>query len=150
MGERRAMQAVERRNEANRHDDFDGLDEIKRHDDAREPEDYNFDDFDEGRPTETWRLLADQLGPRIDELSRAVEGLRAAPYYVWLADTVHLCDPAGDLRVKVEALQWMFRIAKHLNGDGRIMVMATVSKSVDDLEVAVEAQLRANAVKVAA
>ena len=131
---------------------------VFRNESAGEPEEYNFDDagepeeydFDDGRPTEAWRLLADQLAPRIDRLAGLVEGLRSAPYYVWLADQVHLCDAAGDLRVKVEALKWMFRIAKHMSGDARIMVMATVSKSVDDLEVAVEAQARANAVKVAA
>ena len=94
--------------------------------------------------------MADQLAPRIERLSSLVEGLRSTPYYVWLADQVHLCDAAGDLRVKVEALKWMFRIAKHMSGDARIMVMATVSKSVDDLEVAVEAQMRVNEVKVAA
>ncbi len=99
--------------------------------------------FDDGRPTETWRLLADQLSPRIEALSHICEKLQATPYYVWLADTVHLCDPAGELRVKVEALQWMFRIAKHLNGTARELVMATVSRSVEDLEVAVDAQLRA-------
>jgi hypothetical protein len=31
-------------------------------------------------PTEVWRLLAEQLEPRIEELTRTVEGLRAAPY----------------------------------------------------------------------
>jgi len=131
---------------------------VLRNESAGEPEEYNFDDasepheydFDDGRPTEAWRLLADQLAPRIERLAGLVEGLRSAPYYVWLADQVHLCDAAGDLRVKVEALKWMFRIAKHMNGDARIMVMATVSKSVDDLEVAVEAQMRVNAVRVAA
>ena len=131
---------------------------VLRNESAGEPEEYNFDDagepeefgYDDERPTETWRLLADMLAPRIERLSTLVEGLQSAPYYVWLADQVHLCDAAGDLRVKVEALQWMFRIAKHMSGDARIMVMATVSKSVDDLEVAVEAQMRANAVKVAA
>jgi len=131
---------------------------VLRNESAGEPEEYNFDDasepdeydFDDGRPTEAWRLLADQLAPRIERLAGLVEGLRSAPYYVWLADQVHLCDAAGDLRVKVEALKWMFRIAKHMNGDARILVMATVSKSVDDLEVAVEAQMRVNAVRVAA
>ena len=141
-----------------RHDGVDEQHGVFRNEDAGEPEAYNFDDagepeeydFDDGRPTEAWRLLADQLAPRIERLAGLVEGLRSAPYYVWLADQVHLCDAAGDLRVKVEALKWMFRIAKHMSGDARIMVMATVSKSVDDLEVAVEAQMRANAVKIAA
>jgi hypothetical protein len=152
MNKRTASHDVQRR---------DATDEqrgVFRNENAGEPEAYNFDGagepreygFDDGRPTEAWRLLADLLAPRIERLSSLVEGLRSAPYYVWLADQVHLCDAAGDLRVKVEALKWMFRIAKHMTGDARIMVMATVSKSVDDLEVAVEAQMRANAVKVAA
>src|SRR5580704_7564842 len=84
------------------------------------------DEADMGRPTEVWRLLAEQLEPRIEELTRTVVGLDAAPYQVWLADTVHLCDPLNDLRVKVEALQWMLRIAKHLNDDTRDRVIATL------------------------
>jgi hypothetical protein len=146
------------RHDVQRRDATDEQRSVFRNENAGEPEAYNFDDagepeeydFDDGRPTEAWRLLADQLAPRIERLAAMVEGLRSTPYYVWLADQVHLCDAAGDLRVKVEALKWMFRIAKHMSGDARIMVMATVSKSVDDLEVAAEAQARANAVKVAA
>jgi hypothetical protein len=103
-----------------------------------------------GRPTEVWRLLAEQLEPRIEELTRTVVGLEAAPYNVWLADTVHLCDPLNDLRLKVEALQWMLRIEKHLNDDTRDRVIAMLCKSVNDLEIALKTRLHPNAVRVAA
>ena len=99
-----------------------------------------------GRGTEVWRLLADLIEPHIEELTRTVEGLSEAPYYVWLADTVHL----DDLRVKVEGLQWLFRIAKHLKDDTRDRVMATLCKSVNDLEIALETRMHANAVRAAA
>ena len=102
-----------------------------------------------GRSTEAWRPLAEQLEPRIEELTRIVVGLDVAPYQVWLADTVHLCDPL-DMRLKVEALQWMFRISKHLNDDTRDRVIAMLCKSVNDLEIALKTRLHANAVRAAA
>jgi len=95
-----------------------------------------------GRPTETWRLLAEQLEPRIESMSHAVDGLRVTPYQVLRGEKMQLCDPVNDLRVKVEAVRWMVRIGKHLNGVAREMVMATVTKSVEDLELAIEAQTR--------
>ena len=103
-----------------------------------------------GRSTEAWRPLAEQLEPRIEELTRIVVGLDVAPYQVWLADTVHLCDPLNDLRLKVEALQWMFRIAKNLNDETRDRVITMLCKSVNDLEIALKTRLHANAVRAAA
>jgi hypothetical protein len=52
--------------------------------------------------------------------------------------------------VKVEALQWIFRVAKHLKGTARGRVIATVCKSVDDLEIALQPELHASALRVAA
>jgi hypothetical protein len=76
--------------------------------------------------------------------------MQAAPYQVLRAGTMQICDPVNDLRVKVEAVRWMVRIAKHLNGVAREMVMATVSKSVEDMEFAIEAQTRLLAQRAAA
>jgi hypothetical protein len=103
-----------------------------------------------GRPTETWRLLAEQLEPRIDGMSHMVEALRVAPYQVLRGEKMQLCDPVNELRIKVEAVRWMLRIAKHLNGVARSTVMGTVSKSVEDLELVVESQARALAQRAAA
>jgi hypothetical protein len=106
----------------------------------------------EGRTTETWRLLAEQLEPRIEHLAHEVEGMRmrAAPSYVVLPEKSGACNPIEDLLVKVEALHWMLRIGKRLNGTSRDMVMATVAKSAEELERAVAAHEHANVVKVAA
>lgn len=112
--------------------------------------DHDHDDADTGRPSETWRLLAEQLEPRIHDMSRVVEGLHAAPYYVVQAEAAKESDAVNDLRVKVEAVRWMLRIAKHLNGVAREMVMATVARSVSDLENAVETQMRAMTRRAAA
>ena len=60
-------------------------------------------------------------------MSHAVDGLRVTPYQVLHGET-QLCDPVNDLRVKIEAVRWMVRIGKHLNGAAREMVMATVTK----------------------
>jgi hypothetical protein len=106
----------------------------------------------DGRKTETWRLLAEQLEPRIEHLTHEVEGMRmrAAPSYVVLPEKTAPCNPIEDLHVKVEALHWMLRIGKRLNGTARDMVMATVAKSAEELENAVAAHEHANVVKVAA
>ena len=103
-----------------------------------------------GRKTETWRLLAEQLEPRVEALTRQLEGMREAPSYVWVSEHDTVADPAEDLRVKVEALRWMMRIGKRLNGVARDMVMATVAKSLADLEGDLEGHLHGNVVKVAA
>jgi hypothetical protein len=162
MNERRGMHAVAERN--NYHDQWGyagagedaGCAVIDQH--AIERDDQR-DEFDReeneaktvtGRPTETWRLLAEQLEPRIESMSHVVDGMQAAPYQVLRAGTMQICDPVNDLRVKVEAVRWMVRIAKHLNGVAREMVMATVSKSVEDMEFAIEAQTRLLAQQAAA
>jgi hypothetical protein len=54
------------------------------------------------------------------------------------------------LRVKVEALQWIFRVAKHLKGTARDRVITTVCKSLDDLEIALQTELHASPLRVAA
>ena len=157
MNERRGMHAVAERN--NYHDqwgyaganDDAGCAVIDQHEivgqkadqrDGFEHDDKNEEETIPGRPTETWRLLAEQLEPRIDAMTHVVDGMRAAPYQVLRAGTMQICDPVNDLRVKVEAVRWMLRIAKHLNGVARELVMATVTKSVEDLEFAIEAQTR--------
>ncbi len=148
MDERRGMHLVAERKEET--DEMDAADdrELDRRDERGE--------FDreagnkDGRPTETWRLLAEQLEPRIDSMSHAVEALKVAPYQVLRGDKMQLCDPVNELRIKVEAVRWMLRIGKHLNGAARATVMGTVSKSVEDLEMVVESQARALAQRAAA
>ena len=154
MNERRGMHAVAERN--NYHDQwgYAGADDdagcavvdrdpVGQHANERDGLDHEAkEDETPGRPTETWRLLAEQLEPRIDAMTHVVEGMRAAPYQVLRGGTMQVCDPVNDLRVKVEAVRWMLRIAKHLNGVARELVMATVTKSVEDLEFAIEAQTR--------
>jgi len=145
MDERRGMHAVAER------DDTDDLGEVEQSNFVVRRDDFDRHDTGEiGRPTETWRLLAEQLEPRIDGMAHAVDGLQAAPYQVLRAGGMRICDPVNDLRVKVEAVRWMLRIARHLNGAAREMVMATVGKSVEDVEFAIEAQTRLLGQRVAA
>lgn len=101
--------------------------------------------FSPRRETETWRLSADELEPRIETLGRIVTGLSEEIAYLGISDAEYHGEPVRDLRVKVEALRWMFRIAMHLNGTAREMVMVTVSNSVGDLEIALAAQLHGSA-----
>jgi hypothetical protein len=152
MDERRGMHvAGERRGEYRERFEFTGRESGGGSSGVEQLDDFDgYDGSDIGRPTETWRLLAEELEPRIDNMTRVVEGLHAAPYYVVQAESGKLFDPVNDLRVKVEAVRWMLRIAKHLNGVAREMVMATVARSVSDLETTVETQTRAMAQRAAA
>ncbi len=152
MDERRGMHvAGERRGDYRERYEFTGRESREGKAGIEQLDDYDDqDNADNGRPTETWRLLAEELEPRIDNMTQVVEGLHAAPYYVVQADSGKLFDPVNDLRVKVEAVRWMLRIAKHLNGVAREMVMATVARSVSDLETTVETQMRAMAQRAAA
>jgi hypothetical protein len=152
MDERRGMHvAADRRGDYRERYEFTGRESHEGSSSVGQLDDYDDQDSsDNARPTETWRLLAEALEPRIDNMTRMVEGLHAAPYYVVQAESGKLFDPVNDLRVKVEAVRWMLRIAKHLKGVAREMVMATVARSVSDLETTVETQTRAMAQRAAA
>jgi hypothetical protein len=89
------------------------------------------------------RLLENDLNFRLNELSILVDKLGSVPHRVWLGNAVQTCDRAQDLRVKVEAVCWMLRIAKHLNGVARELVMSTIDKSLDDLEGVVASEMHA-------
>src|ERR1700686_3369981 len=74
---------------------------------------------------------------RLQHLNDRLQNVNAASYLVWLKSGVHRFDPVLDLRVKVEAVRWMLRIAKHLNDGARETVFLTVRNSLDQLEKAV-------------
>jgi len=107
-------------------------------------------DIGESRLMQTRNRLEKDLNFRLNKISSLVDKLGTVPYYVWLEKTVQTCDRAQDLRVKVEAVRWMLRIAKHLNSVAREMVMSTIDKTLDDLERVVASEMHArNAVRAA-
>ena len=79
-----------------------------------------------------------EVGECLQHLNDRLRNVNAASYLVWLKSGVHRFDPVLDLRVKVEAVRWMLRIAKHLNDGACEAIFLTVMNSLDQLEKAVE------------
>jgi hypothetical protein len=85
-----------------------------------------------------------EVEERLQQLNDRLQNVNAASYLIWLKSGVHRFDPVLDLRVKVEAVRWMLRIAKHLNDGARETVCLTVMNSLDQLEKAVESGVSAH------
>ena len=85
-----------------------------------------------------------EVGERLQHLNDRLRNVNAASYLVWLKSGVHRFDPVLDLRVKVEAVRWMLRIAKHLNDGACEAIFLTVMNSLDQLEKAVESDASAH------
>jgi hypothetical protein len=100
------------------------------------------EDIGESRLTQARDLVENDLNLRLSELKDDVNELASSPYQVWLEND-RGSDRVRDLRVKVEAARWMLRIAKHLNGATREMVISALEKSLDDLESVVASEMRA-------
>ena len=101
------------------------------------------EDIGESRLTQAGDLVENDLNLRLIELRNDVNKLGTAPYRVWLGDSGRGSVRVGDLGVKVEAARWMLRIAKHLNGATRELVISTLQRSLDDLESVVASEMRA-------
>lgn len=78
---------------------------------------------------------------RLQELHDRLEDLNADSTLVSFDGRPHVFDAALDLRVKVEAVRWMLRVAKHLAEPARQPVLATIGNSLDQLERAFEASI---------
>jgi len=95
-------------------------------------------------PTEKTRensaasVRASDVERRLDSLRERVRNLKADSSLVWLEDSLHIFDPALDLRVKVEAVHLMLRAAELLGDSDKEKVLLTVRNSLDQLEKAVE------------
>jgi len=76
---------------------------------------------------------------RLHFLGERVETLNSDSRLVWLKDGPHIYDPELDLSVKIEAVRWMLRIARHLNESAREVVLARVQSSLAQLERTLEA-----------
>ena len=86
------------------------------------------------------RGTSDDLETRLQDLHDRLEGLDENVSLVWLKGKPHTFDAVLDLRVKIEAVRWMLRVAKHLENSAREKVFLTVGNSLNDLEQAFESQ----------
>jgi hypothetical protein len=78
-----------------------------------------------------------KLEARLQELSERLTDFHAEPELVRPKSGPHVFDPALDLRIKVDAVRWMLRVAKHVEGPARERILLVVNSSLDQLERAV-------------
>lgn len=85
-----------------------------------------------------------QIEARIERLDDQIDNLELDSRVVWLKSGPHVYSPEFDLSVKVEAIRWMLRIAKHMHESARQAVFTRVDKSLRQIELALEANEWAN------
>jgi hypothetical protein len=82
-------------------------------------------------------LCMDDLEVRLQNISGCLPNLNAHSELVPGNGAARAFDPALDLRVKVEAVQWMLRVVKHVQAPARERILLTVNNSLEQLEEAV-------------
>ncbi len=78
-----------------------------------------------------------ELEARLQELSEQLPDVHAEPELVRPKSGPHVFDPALDLRVKVDKVRWMLRVAKHVEGPARKRILLVVNSSLEQMEKAV-------------
>ena len=79
-----------------------------------------------------------EIEARIQQLGDQIESLNSDSRLVWLKTGPHIYNPDFDLSVKVEAVRWMLRIARHMHDSARQVMLARIQNSLDQLERALE------------
>ena len=76
---------------------------------------------------------------RIQQLGNQIQSLGSDSRLVWLNTGPHIYNADFDLSVKVEAVRWMLRIAKHMQNSAREVMFLRIQNSLHKLEKALEA-----------
>jgi hypothetical protein len=84
----------------------------------------------------------EEVETRLQRVCDRYRSLNAASHLVWLEKEPHVYDPDLDLHVKVEAVRWMLRIAKHMSGPAREVIFLRIENSLRQLESAIESRPR--------
>lgn len=71
---------------------------------------------------------------RIQQLGDQIENLDSGSRLVWLKTGPHIYNADFDLSVKVEAIRWMLRIAKHMHDSAREVMLLRIQNSLHKLE----------------
>ncbi len=91
---------------------------------------------------ETVSFRAEEIEARVQRICDRHSDLKANSTQVWLNCEPHTHDPNLDLCVKVEAVRWMLRIAKHMAEPAREVMFLRIENSLRQLEAAVESRPR--------
>ncbi|MGB9070090.1 MAG: hypothetical protein WCC21_16090 [Candidatus Acidiferrales bacterium] len=75
-----------------------------------------------------------EIEARIQQLDDRIGNLDLDSRLVWLKTGPHVYSPELDFSVKVEAVRWMLRIAKHLQDSAREVVFLRIENSLRQLE----------------
>jgi hypothetical protein len=78
------------------------------------------------------------LEARIQQLAEYALTLQVDSHLVWLKTGPHIFNSGLDLSVKIEALRWMLRIARHAHDSARAAIIERLQDSIDQLEKALE------------
>ena len=84
-----------------------------------------------------YELCMDELEARLQNISGCLPNLNADSELVPGNGAARAFDLALDLRVKVEAVQWMLRVVKHVQAPARERILLTINNSLEQLEEAV-------------
>jgi hypothetical protein len=76
---------------------------------------------------------------RIEQLGNQIENLDSDSRLIWLTTGPHIYNADFDLSVKVEAIRWMLRIAKHMHSSAREVMFLRIQNSLCKLEKALAA-----------
>jgi len=75
---------------------------------------------------------------RLRQIADYVDGMDSDSRLVWLKTGPHIYDREFDLSVKIEALRWMLRIARHANDSARDAIFLRLQNSIDQLKKSLE------------
>jgi hypothetical protein len=84
---------------------------------------------------------AEEFEARIQHVCDRYKNLKAASRLVYVKTGPHIYNPELDLCVKVEAVRWMLRIAKHMSEPAREVVLLRIENSLRQLEADVESRV---------
>jgi hypothetical protein len=73
---------------------------------------------------------------RIQQLNDQIDDLDSGSRLIWLKTGPHIYNADFDLSVKVEAVRWMLRIARHMQNSAREVMFLRIQNSLNKLEKA--------------
>ena len=106
-------------------------------------------------PAQRWaREIEDSvvrnMGLRVNGLVSLVDNMSHSAYRADIVKANQACDFMSELRVKLEAVRCMLQVVAHLSGAARANVLATITRSVQDLEEIVYDELQSRHCEISA